>query len=55
MWLYPLPGLVSILGWLYILGTSAGKAIIFAVAVFVAGSATFFIRARRRSEWPFQG
>ena len=55
MWLFPLPGIVSILGWLYILGTSSKKALIFAIVVFVLGSATFFIRARLRREWPFHG
>ncbi len=53
MWLYPLPGMVSVLGWLYILGTSSIKALIFAVAVFALGSTTFFTRARLRREWPF--
>ncbi len=53
MWLYPLPGIVSVLGWLYVLGTSAPKALAFAVVVFLLGSAAFFIRARIRREWPF--
>ncbi len=53
MWLYPVPGIVSILGWLYILGTSSKKALLFALAVFVLGSVAFFIRARLRREWPF--
>jgi amino acid transporter len=53
MWFYPLPGLVSILGWIYILATSARKALFFAAAVFVLGSFTFFVRAKLRSEWPF--
>lgn len=53
MWLYPLPGIISILGWLYILGTSSKSALVFAVVVCLLGSATFFIRARLRCEWPF--
>ncbi len=54
MWFYPVPGIISILGWLYILGTSARKSLLFAVAVFVLGSVTFFLRARMRHEWPFE-
>ena len=54
MWLYPVPGLISILGWLYILGTAARKSLIFAVAVFAVGSAAFFIRAKIRNEWPWR-
>jgi amino acid transporter len=53
MWLYPLPGLISILGWLYILVTSAHKALAFAAVVFIIGSAAFFIRAKVRHEWPW--
>jgi amino acid transporter len=53
MWLYPVPGLISILGWLYILGTAAARSLVFAGAVFVVGSLIFFIRARIRHEWPF--
>jgi fructoselysine transporter len=53
MWLYPVPGLISILGWLYILGTVAPKALIFAAAVFAIGSAVFFIRAKILNEWPW--
>ncbi len=54
MWLYPLPGIISVLGWLYILGTSSRRALIFAVVVFTLGSAAFFLRARFKREWPFQ-
>ncbi len=54
MWLYPLPGIVSVLGWIYILGTSQRNSLKFALAVFALGSATYFIRARLRREWPFQ-
>ena len=55
MWLYPVPGIISILGWLYILSTVATKSLIFAGAVFVIGSLTFFTRAKIRLEWPFLG
>ncbi|HYK88468.1 MAG TPA: APC family permease [Acidobacteriota bacterium] len=55
MWLYPLPGIISIFGWLYILGTSSRKALVFAAVVFALGSIVFFVRARMRREWPFEG
>jgi amino acid transporter len=55
MWLYPVPGLVSILGWLYILGTVAHRSLYFAAAVFIIGSTIFFIRAKARGEWPWAG
>lgn len=53
MWLYPLPGIAIILGWIYILGAAKPGSLILAAAVFVVGSAAFFIRARMRREWPF--
>jgi amino acid transporter len=53
MWLYPVPGIISILGWLYILSTAAMKSLIFAAGVLVAGSAIFLVRSKIRREWPF--
>jgi APA family basic amino acid/polyamine antiporter len=53
MWFYPIPGIISILGWLYILGTAARKSLIFAVVVFAIGSLIFLVRARMRQEWPW--
>ena len=55
MWLYPLPGIVSILGWIYVLATAAPRSLIFAGAVLTVGSAAYFFRARERQEWPFSG
>jgi APA family basic amino acid/polyamine antiporter len=46
MWLYPLPGIVSILGWIWVLGTSARKSLLFAVTVFVLGSLSYWAMRR---------
>jgi amino acid transporter len=53
MWLYPLPGIAIIAGWIYILATSQPRSLLIALAVFVIGSAAFFVRARVLKEWPF--
>ncbi|HEX5483890.1 MAG TPA: APC family permease [Terriglobia bacterium] len=53
MWLYPIPGIISLLGWLYVLGTAARRSLFFAFAVLVVGTAAYLIRARKRAEWPF--
>ena len=53
MWFYPLPGIISLFGWVYVLGTAARKSLIFAFAVFAVGSAAYFVRARMKHEWPF--
>jgi amino acid transporter len=53
MWFYPVPGIISLFGWLYVLATAERKSLFFALAVFAVGSAAYFIRARMRREWPF--
>lgn len=53
MWLYPVPGIISLFGWLYVLGTAERRSLLFAMGVFAVGSAVYFIRARMRREWPF--
>jgi amino acid transporter len=53
MWFYPLPGIISILGWLYILATSVRRSLLFAALVFALGTVTYLVRARIRREWPF--
>jgi amino acid transporter len=54
MWLYPLPGIVSLCGWVYVLATAAARSLVFAFGVFVVGTAAYMARARMRHEWPFQ-
>jgi basic amino acid/polyamine antiporter, APA family len=53
MWLYPVPGVISIAGWLYVLVTAAPKSLVFAGAIFLAGTTVYLIRAHRNGEWPF--
>jgi amino acid transporter len=54
MWFYPLPGIAIIAGWIYILATSKPRSLLIALAVFVVGSAAFFVRARMQRQWPFE-
>jgi amino acid transporter len=53
MWLYPVPGIISLCGWVYVLGTSARRSLLFAFAVFAVGTVAYMARAKVRSEWPF--
>ena len=55
IWLYPLPPLVAIAGFLYILFSRPhfAREIFFAMVVVLTGTATYMIRAHRRGEWPF--
>ena len=53
MWFYPVPGIVSLCGWVYVLGTSAKGSLLFAIAVFAVGTIAYMARAKMRQEWPF--
>src|ERR1019366_4746375 len=55
MWFYPLPGIISLGGWVYVLVTAAGRSLLFALAVFAVGTTAYMARAKVRSEWPFVG
>jgi len=54
MWFYPLPGIVSLCGWVYVLGTAAPRSLIFAFGVFAVGTVAYMARARLHHEWPFR-
>jgi len=55
MWFYPLPALLAIAGFLYILFARKNfqREIKYAVVLLFVGLMVYFIRAWRRSEWPF--
>jgi hypothetical protein len=47
MWLYPLPALVSLVGWLYIFGTTTRLIILYGLASLGAGVIAFWIWDRQ--------
>lgn len=53
MWFYPVPGIISLCGWVYVLGTSARGSLLFAISVFSLGTVAYMARAKMRGEWPF--
>jgi amino acid transporter len=55
MWLFPIPALVAIAGFSYILflRPNFGQQVRYAAVIILAGLTVFFIRARRNREWPF--
>ena len=55
MWLYPLPAILALIGFVYVLLMRDGfqKQLRYAVVLIVAGIAIFLFRSWRRSEWPF--
>ncbi len=54
MWFYPRPGVISILGWIYVLSTVARKSLFFALAVLLVGTVAYMVRSWKRGEWPFK-
>ncbi len=53
MWLYPLPGIVALGGWIFIIATSGGTYIVWAGVIVAIGVAAYLWRARSSREWPF--
>jgi amino acid transporter len=52
--LYPLPAIVALAGWLYIVVSSKGLHILIGVAMAATGAAIYLLQARGKQEWPFQ-
>jgi amino acid transporter len=52
MWLYPLPALLTIAGWIWLF-LRTGRAIWWGLFVIVLGLAVFLVQSRLRREWPF--
>jgi amino acid transporter len=54
MWLYPLPGVIAMAGWMFVISTSGWQYLAIGACVIAAGIAAYLWRARRAAEWPFQ-
>ena len=55
MWFYPLPALIALAGFLYILLSRQNfqRELLLAVVLIVFGTSAYLIRAHARREWPF--
>jgi amino acid transporter len=53
MWLYPLPSIVALAGWVYIYKSAGTKPILLSLAWLAAGIVAFLIWARAERTWPF--
>ena len=54
MWLYPVPSLIALIGWLFIFGTTAPKVIAFSLGALALGLVCFGLWSWRRKTWPFE-
>jgi amino acid transporter len=53
MWLYPVPPLIALAGWLFLFASAGTGAIVFGIATLAAGAGAYALRAAARREWPF--
>jgi amino acid transporter len=53
MWLYPVPALVALLGWIFVFATTQARVILFGVGVLLLGCLTFLVWSWRARSWPF--
>ena len=54
MWLYPVPALVALAGWIFLLLTSGWQMIALAVGTLALGAVFFLIWSRHIRRWPFE-
>lgn len=53
MWLYPLPSLVALLGWIFVFATSGREIMLFSLAALGVGVVGYLGWAVRTARWPF--
>src|SRR2546423_9687912 len=53
MWLYPVPALVALLGWIFVFATTQLQVILFGVGVLALGCVAFLLWSWSSKSWPF--
>ena len=53
IWLYPLPNLLALAGWIFVFATTDWTIIAFGLGTLVIGIGCFMLWSRRTQEWPF--
>ena len=53
MWLYPLPSLVALAGWIYIYKSAGTRPIVLSLVWLAAGVVAYLVWARLERIWPF--
>ncbi len=52
-WLYPLPSLVALGGWIYVYTSPGSTPIIFSLVILAAALVAFIVWAKTEGQWPF--
>ncbi|MGI8400455.1 MAG: APC family permease [Gemmatimonadaceae bacterium] len=53
MWLYPIPALLAVLGWIFVFATTELRVIAFGVGVLALGCVAFILWSWNTRRWPF--
>jgi amino acid transporter len=53
IWLYPLPNLIALVGWLFVFATTDRTVILFGLGTLALGLLCFIIWSWRTGQWPF--
>lgn len=53
MWLYPLPSLIALFGWVFVFATSGREVMLFSIGALILGVVGYLGWAWRTSRWPF--
>ena len=53
MWLYPLPGIVALIGWVFIFATTAWQILLLGLGTLTVGAIIFLIWSWQTQRWPF--
>jgi len=53
MWLYPLPCLMALVGWVFVLATTDVRLLAYGLVTLGAGVGAYFVWAARQRAWPF--
>lgn len=53
MWLYPIPAVLAILGWIFVFATTEPRVIVFGVGVLALGCVAFTVWSWKTHVWPF--
>jgi amino acid transporter len=53
MWLYPVPALIALLGWVFLFATTGRKPVLYGLATFGLGVVFFLVWSACTRRWPF--
>jgi amino acid transporter len=53
MWLYPVPALVALFGWIFVFATTDLRVMLFGVGVLAMGCVAFLLWSWNTQRWPF--